>query len=143
MLAFVFNTVAFAQNDVGNIVGQVMDQTGAVIPNASVAITNEGTGQTHTVLSDASGRYTEPNLEPSLYTVSVTAAGFEKFVTTHNTLKSNSTEEIDAKLTVGAATQSVQVTDTAQVLQTQSAAVQSEVTGSQIVKLELDATRFT
>jgi hypothetical protein len=138
MFVCVFSTVAFAQNDVGTIVGVVADQSGAVIPNATVVLTNEGTLQSHTVLSDASGRYTAPNLSPAIYTVAVTATGFEKYVSAHNTLRSNSTAEIDAKMAIGAGTQTVQVTDTAQVLETQSSAVQSQVTGQQIIKLELN-----
>ena len=133
-----FNTAVLAQNDVGTIVGRVTDQTRAVIPNATVTVTNEGTGATRTVLSDASGRYTTPNLAPAQYTISVTAAGFQRFVSTHNTVASNSTVEIDAKMTAGAATQSVRLSNTAQVLQTQSAAVQGEVTGAQVRKLELN-----
>jgi len=138
MFVCIFSTVAFAQNDVGTIVGVVADQSGAVIPNATVVLLNEGTLQAHTVLSDASGRYTAPNLSPAVYTVTVTATGFEKYISAHNTLRSNSTAEIDAKLAIGAASQTVQVTDTAQVLETQSSAVQSQVTGNQIIKLELN-----
>ncbi|MDR3751092.1 MAG: carboxypeptidase-like regulatory domain-containing protein, partial [Terracidiphilus sp.] len=138
MFVCIFSTGAFAQNDVSTIVGVIADQSGAVIPNASVVLTNEGTLQSRTVLSDASGRYTAPNLAPAIYTVSVTATGFQKYVSAHNTLRSNSTAEIDAKLAIGAATQTVQVTDTAQVLETQSSTVQSQVTGSQIIKLELN-----
>jgi len=138
VLVTIFNTAAFAQNDVGTIVGQVTDQTGAVIPNATVTVTHEGTGATRTILSDASGRFTAPNVAPGMYTVAATAAGFEKFVSTHNNLQSNSTVEVDAKLQVGAASQTVQVTDTAQVLQTQSATVQSEINGKQVTSLELN-----
>jgi hypothetical protein len=138
MLVTIFNTAAFAQNDVGSIVGVATDQTGAVIPNATVIVTNEGTGESRTVSSDPSGRYTVANIPPAQYTVTATAEGFEKFVSTHNTLRSNSTVEVDTKLAVGAATQSVQVTDTAQVLQTQSATVQSVVTASQATKMELN-----
>ena len=66
------------------------------------------------------------------------ATGFQKFESTHNVLASNSTISIDAKLTLGEATQTVEVTATAALLQTQSAAVQSEITGQQIQKQELN-----
>ncbi len=138
MFVYIFNTAAFGQADVGTISGLVTDQTGAVIPNASVTVTNEGTHETRTVLSDGSGHYSVPNIVPAQYTVSVTAAGFQRYTSTHNTLQSNSAVEIDAKMTVGAASSTVQVTSTAQVLQTQSATVQAEVTGSQVSALELN-----
>lgn len=129
---------AFGQNDVGSVVGFVTDQSGAVIPNAKVTVTNEGTGETRVVTSDAEGHYTVPNLSPAVYAVTAEAGGFSKFVSAHNRLASNSTVEINAKLNVGAATQTVEVSETAVVLQTQSAAIQSEVTASQVQKQELN-----
>jgi Carboxypeptidase regulatory-like domain/TonB-dependent Receptor Plug Domain len=130
--------IAFAQSDVGSLVGFVTDQTGAVIPGVKVTVTNEGTGETRTVTSDAAGHYTVPNLSPAIYTVTAEATGFSKFVSAHNRLASNNTVEVNAQLTVGAATQVVTVNDTAVVLQTQSSAIQSEITGSQVQKQELN-----
>jgi hypothetical protein len=138
MLFCSFSRIALAQNDVGSIVGFVTDQTGAAVPNAKVTITNEGTGEKRTVVSDAQGHYTVPNLPPTIYTMTAEAPGFQKFVSSHNTLASNTTIDIEAKLTVGQATETVEVTDTAAVLQTQSGSVQSEVTGTQVQKQELN-----
>lgn len=138
MLICSLSNRAFAQNDVGSIVGFVTDQSGAVVPNARVTISNEGTGEARTVSSDAQGRYTVPNLSPAIYTMTAEAPGFQKFVSTHNTLASNTTIDIDAKLSVGQMTQTVRVSDTAAVLQTQSGSVQSEVTGTQVQKEELN-----
>src|ERR1700691_599644 len=129
---------ALAQNDVGSIVGFVTDPTGAAVPGATVTATNEGTGEKRTVTSDAAGHYALPNLVPAPYTLSVEAKGFQKFESTHDTLASNSTIDIDAKLVVGQESQTVEVTATAALLQTQSAAVQSEVTGDQVQKMELN-----
>ena len=52
-----FSVTAFAQSDVGTIVGFVKDQSGAVVPNATVTIRNEATGELHTVTSDEQGHY--------------------------------------------------------------------------------------
>lgn len=131
-------TNAFAQFDVGTIVGFVTDPSGAAVANAKVTITNEGTGETRVVKTDNQGHYAAPNLPPAAYTVTAEASGFQKFVSSQNTLASNSTVAINAKLTVGQASETVQVTDTAALLQTQSATVQSEVTGQQIQKQELN-----
>ncbi|HEX3438426.1 MAG TPA: carboxypeptidase regulatory-like domain-containing protein, partial [Pseudacidobacterium sp.] len=138
MMLFLFSTVTFAQNDVGTIVGFITDQSGAVVPNAKITVTNEGTGETRAVTSDSQGRYTVPNLSPAIYTMTAEASGFQKFVSIHNTLASNTTIDIDAKLTVGQTTQTIQVTATALVLQTQSGAVQSMVTSEQVQKQELN-----
>jgi hypothetical protein len=136
---FLFISVAaFAQSDVGTIVGFVRDQSGAVIPGATVTIRNEATGELHTVTSDEQGHYVAPSLPPAYYSMTANGKGFEKFSSSHNKLDSNSTIEIDAALSVGAETQTVEVTATASVLQTQSGAVQSEITGQQIQNQELN-----
>src|SRR5262245_18188412 len=67
-LALLFPTLAYAQTN-GRFVGVVLDQTGAVIPGATVVIKNERTGDTRTVTSNAEGRYVVTNLAPSTYTV--------------------------------------------------------------------------
>ena len=136
--AIFFSATALAQNDVGSIVGFVTDSSGAVVPGAKVIIKNEGTGESRTVSTDSSGHYAVPNLPPTSYTMTAEATGFQKFESTHNVLASNSTISIDAKLSLGAATQTVEVTATAALLQTQSPAVQSEITGQQIQKQELN-----
>ena len=105
-----FSVSALAQNDVGSIVGFVTDSSGAVVPNAKVTVKNEGTGESRTVSTDGSGHYAVPNLAPTSYTMTAEATGFQKFESTHNVLASNSTISIDAKLTLGAATQTVEVT---------------------------------
>jgi hypothetical protein len=132
------SATARAQNDVGSIVGFISDPSGAVIPGAQVTVVNEGTGETRRVTSDASGHYAVPNLPPAVYSMTAEAKGFQKFVSNHNTLASNSTIQINGKLSVGQASQTVTVSSTAEVLQTQSPAIQAEVTGTQIQKEELN-----
>jgi hypothetical protein len=139
LAAFVFlSAAAFGQNDVGSIVGYITDQTGSVVPGATVTITNEGTGEKRTVPTDGSGHYAVPNLVPATYTMTAEAKGFKKFESTHDTLASNTTISIDAVLTLGEASQTVEVSASAAILQTQSAAVQSEITGEQVQKQELN-----
>ncbi|MGA8027216.1 MAG: TonB-dependent receptor, partial [Bryobacteraceae bacterium] len=129
---------AFAQSDVGTITGFVRDQSGAIVPNAKVTIKNEGTNEEHTVSTDLQGHYTVPNLVPGNYTMTTEVSGFKKFESTHNKLDPNSTIALDGNLTVGQTTETVEVSATAEVLQTESGAVQSEVTGQQIQNQELN-----
>jgi hypothetical protein len=133
-----FPAAILAQSDVGTIVGFVRDQSGAVVPKAKVTIQNEGTGELHTVFTDAQGHYTVPSLPPANYSMTAEATGFKKFTSSHNKLDSNSTISLDGDISIGAETQTVEVTGTASVLQTQSAAVQSEVTGRQVQNQELN-----
>ncbi|MBV8817532.1 MAG: carboxypeptidase regulatory-like domain-containing protein [Acidobacteriaceae bacterium] len=128
----------YAQSDLGTINGTVKDQSGAVIPNATVVVRNEATGTERRTTSNESGSYTVSNIPSGVYTVSVTATGFKKFDTSGNKLDPSSTLAVDAALTVGQATETVEVSATAQQLQTESASVQRDVTREQIDALELN-----
>jgi len=138
VLFFISISTVFGQSDNGSISGFAKDPSGASVPRAKVSLRNEGTGEEHAVTTNDSGYYTVTNIPPSLYTVTVEAAGFKKFTSTHNRLDPNSALLLDAALAVGAATETVEVTATATVLQTESSAVQDEITGKQIDMQELN-----
>src|SRR5580704_6103283 len=131
-------STVFGQSDNGSIAGFSKDPSGAVVPNAKVTLKNEATGVQQQEMTNASGYYVFTNVSPGLYTVDVEAAGFKKFNSVHNKLDPSSTLALDAALTVGAATETVEVVASAQVLQTESSAVEKEVTRSQIDGLELN-----
>ena len=83
--AFIILTVAslvpvkaLAQGETTSaIVGQVRDATNAVVPGATVTITNSETGLRRAVKTDDSGRFNFPQLKPGIYSVKVEAPGFE------------------------------------------------------------------
>jgi len=62
----------------GTLSGTVTDQTGGAVPNASVAIKDNATGEIRDVTTTSDGLYTAPNLTPGVYTVTLTAPGFQK-----------------------------------------------------------------
>jgi hypothetical protein len=128
----------FGQSDAGTITGFVRDQSGAVVPGAKITIRDEGMDEAHAVTTDGQGRYTIPNLRPADYSMTAEAIGFSKFVSTHNKLSSNTTLSLDATLQIGQLTETVEVTASASVLQTESGAVQSEITGQQIRDQQLN-----
>jgi len=134
----VFSVVVMAQSDVGSIGGFVRDPSGGVVPKAKVVVKNEATGEEHPATTNDSGYYNVTNLPPSQYAVTVEAPGFKKFDSTHNRLEPSTALSLDATLTVGAATETVEVSATAAVLQTESSAVQDEVTGKQVSMQELN-----
>jgi hypothetical protein len=138
LLLVAFAAIVVAQSDIGSIVGYVRDSTGAVVQQAKVTIQNEGTGEVHTVNTNDQGHYVVTNLAPGQYTVSAEYAGFKKYESAHNRLGANTTISLDALLTVGQATETVEVTSTASLLQTESGAVQSTVTEQQIQAQELN-----
>ena len=76
-LLLVFAAAAFAQSNTGSITGVVTDANGAVLPNAAVTVTNQGTNEKRTVQSDGEGRYEVPGLPNGIYTVEATVTGFK------------------------------------------------------------------
>ena len=129
--------VAFSQSDLGTIQGIVKDPSGASVPRAKITVRNQA-GLERTATSNDSGNYSVTNIPPSVYSVVVEAQGFKKFESTNNKLDPSSTLGIDATLTVGAASETVEVSATAVTLQTESASVQSLITREQIDSLELN-----
>src|SRR5438876_12287557 len=75
-LALLFVLSAQAQVYTGSLAGVVQDPTSAVIPNASVVLTDTDKGLTYNVTTDSTGRYVLRSLPPSKYSIRVEAAGF-------------------------------------------------------------------
>jgi hypothetical protein len=121
----------------GSISGFVKDPSGAIVPRAQVVARNQ-TGLERQATTNDSGYYIITNVPPGMYSISVEAPGFKKFGSTGNKLDPSATLTIDANLTVGAATETVEVVGTAASLQTESASVQRTVTRQQIDSLELN-----
>ncbi|HUR96569.1 MAG TPA: carboxypeptidase-like regulatory domain-containing protein, partial [Pyrinomonadaceae bacterium] len=65
-----------AQTDQGRISGQVTDQTGAIVPGATVVVTNNGTKQSRTVTASDEGQYVVTPLRAAVYTIVVNAPTF-------------------------------------------------------------------
>jgi Carboxypeptidase regulatory-like domain len=129
--------VLAAQSDFGTISGYVRDPSGAVIPNASVTVTNLS-GIERKASTNESGYYVVTNLPPGFYKVTAEASGFQKYEAANNKLDPSGHLAVDIALAVGTSTQTVQVTASAATLQTTSAAVQKLVTRQQIDSLELN-----
>src|ERR1700722_8650073 len=70
----------------GTLSGTITDPSGGVVPNAAVAISDNATGETRNVTTTSDGIYTAPNLTPGIYTVTLTAPGFQKTVQSNVTM---------------------------------------------------------
>jgi hypothetical protein len=75
-LTISFLGVVHAQTDQGRIAGRVVDPHGAIVPGASVTVTNAGTGEKRTVAANSSGEYLVPSLRAAVYTVEASASTF-------------------------------------------------------------------
>jgi hypothetical protein len=104
-------TPLLAQSTFGTILGTVRDSSGAVVPGATVTLTNTGTTAARTAKSDASGDYAFNNIDVGTYSVAFTAAGFEKDSVAEILLTARETRRIDASLKAGAETQTVEVVE--------------------------------
>jgi predicted heme/steroid binding protein len=138
LLAALTVFVLFAQSDLGSISGFVRDPTSASVPNATVTVKNEATGTERRVTTDRAGYYVVTNIPAGYYSIAAEATGFKKYETAHNKLDPAANLAIDAPLTVGAASETVEVTASAPPLQSESAAVQKLITREQIDMLELN-----
>ncbi|PYS49919.1 MAG: TonB-dependent receptor, partial [Acidobacteria bacterium] len=137
LASLVSSAILLAQSDLGTISGFIKDPSGASIPNADVTIKNQ-TGIERRATTNESGFYTITNIPPGLYRMSAEASGFQKYESTDNKLDPSGRLSIDATLTVGVSTETVEVTATTAALQTESAAVQKLITREQIDSLELN-----
>ncbi len=101
--------------------GLVTDPSGAAIPNATISLTNTATGDKRTVSTGVDGFYTVSQLLPGAYELSVEAAGFKRYVQQGIGLHTNDTVELNARLQVGSAAESIEVSASAPLLDTQTA----------------------
>lgn len=115
----------------GDLAGSITDPTGAVIPNATVTLTNTATGAKQTATTGGDGGYRFSLLNPGRYTVSASAQGFES-AQTEAMVGVGTAATADLKLPVGAASQTVQVTEAAPLLQTENANVSTTFNTEQI-----------
>jgi hypothetical protein len=130
---------SIAQNVYAALHGTVVDSTGAVVPNATVTVVNTSTGITTVRTTDASGYYIFTQLQVGgPYSVTVAAPGFQSFVQTGLTLNVNDNREVDAKLSVGATAQTVEISATAVQVETSNTQLQQVATADTIEGLPLE-----
>jgi hypothetical protein len=132
-----FAAIAPAQTNLGTITGTITDPAGAVVPNAPVEAKNNATGAVYPAASSATGNYTISQLPLGTYELSVTVAGFKKYVRTGITVEAYGIYRIDPVLEVGAATESVVVAAEAPMLKTESTEVSYDIPTSTLDDLPI------
>ncbi len=104
----------------GAIGGTVQDSSGLAIAEAKVVIRNNATNAEQTVVTDDSGFFRAIHLQPSTYTVTITAAGFRNFKSPEVIVQVGQLTDLSPKLPVGSDAQTVEVTSEAPALNTTS-----------------------
>ena len=117
--------------------GLVTDAQGGVVAGAKVAIKNLGTNNTVETVTNSSGLYTAPNLNPSDYEVSVGAAGFKTAVS-KVTLTVGAKQEMNIELTVGDVSQTVEISTVAPQIELTSSTISDQVTSTTMRELPLN-----
>jgi hypothetical protein len=99
----------WAQGTTSRITGLVTDKSSAVIPNAAVTVTNQGTNTSFHATTSQSGTYVVDSVQIGAYTVEVDAAGFKRFIAKDNVLSIGVPTTVNAQLEVGSTSESVEV----------------------------------
>lgn len=137
-------TVTFGQAITSSITGTVTDSSGAVVPGASVTVSNPSQGVTRSTVTNSAGSYLVAALPAGTYTLSVTAQGFRTYRAAGIILQAAAKIRADATLQVGQV--STQVTVQGQNIgqvQTQDSQLGGTITGRQITQLELNGRDYT
>jgi hypothetical protein len=125
---------ALAQATTADLVGRVTDDSGAVLPGATVTITHTGTGQARTQVTSSTGDYAFNLLPIGTYQITIELQGF-KTQTARMTVAAGDRARVDGKLEVGAITETVSVTAETPLLQTDSANVNTLFTEKLVQEL--------
>ena len=133
--------IAYAQTG-GQITGEVRDPSGALVPNASVTVTNTATNVARSTQSNTAGLYSFPDLSPGIYDVKVAMAGFGTVVKTGIELQVQQTARVDFTLAVGQATETIEVAGNAALLATENATVGTVIEERRIMDLPLNGRSF-
>ncbi len=103
---------------ISSITGTVTDPSGAVVPDAKVTVTNDGTNVAKTITTNSAGSYTVTDLLPGTYTVKVEAAGFQSTILRGIGVEVAHAATVDAQLVTGNAQQTIEVHENAIALDT-------------------------
>lgn len=148
VLAFAFAVVTLsipviAQTPTAIVTGQVQDASGAAVPGAKIQIRNVGTNQSRSGTSGAMGGFTVPNLPPGIYEVIVEADGFRRLHETGIELQLDQTARLRLQLEIGAVTESIEVTASVPLLNTENASKGDVIVSQEIAEMPLDGRDFT
>ena len=129
--------LAYGQTNQGVIAGNVLDSTGAAIPNVQISAKNDQTGSTYDTKSTSAGTYRFPSIQLGRYTITASAPGFKPSVSTGVEVRVGTVTSLDLDVSAGGANETVTVAADAPQVETQSSDVGGTVTTQQIIDLPL------
>ena len=138
---FVFAGIALAQST-GSIRGTITDATGALLPNATVTVSNRGTGETHALKTDSAGLYSLPSLPPGAYKVEVAAAGMQTVVANDLVVAVGTTTTQDFSVKVGATSTTIEIQAASPVVEGSSVSVGTVIDRRTVQEIPLNGRHF-
>src|SRR5918999_3551217 len=124
------------------ILGIVEDTSGAVVPGVVVTATHIATGQQRQVTTGESGNYVITNINPGEYTIRAEKGGFKSEIRSGLILQLNQKARVDMKLSVGAVSETVEVSARGVILNTDDATIGNVVEQKRITDLPLNGRNF-
>ena len=142
-ILFLASTSAvLAQISQASLTGVVKDTSGALVPGATVTLTDKGTDAARTAVTNSSGEWAIPDLTPTEYSLSIAMNGFKTVVVESLVLHTGDQASYNSTLEVGAATQEITVGAAVPLLETSSAEVSHLVPSTQVAELPLNGRNF-
>src|SRR5438094_764724 len=126
----------------GEVTGRVTDPSGAVIPGASVALTNVNTNAVSNVVTTEAGAYTFPSIPPGLYRLRTERPGFKAAVSEAFEVQVQQVVRLDMVLQLGQLSETVEVAATADLLQAETASIGAVVENKSITELPLNRRQY-
>jgi hypothetical protein len=131
----------FAQEPTGTIAGTVLDESGAVVPNAAVVITSKATGASRSLQSGAEGVFSAPALPAGDYEIKVSLAGFRTMIR-DATVETGSTTTVDIRLQVGQPNEVVTIESNPVQVEYERNTIDGVITRTKIQELPLNGRSF-
>ena len=141
LVLFLSQAIAEAQI-AADIRGRVLDSSGAIVPNATVELTQSNTNTHLVTTSSGAGGYFFTSLTPGTYQLDVTASRFQHLTRTGITAIVGQTVSVDLVLTVGASQQTIKVIADAPLLQSETSNVETNIPGSIVIAMPLNTRNF-
>jgi hypothetical protein len=140
--AVLFLVAPIYSQNLGSIVGLVVDSTGSVVPGAQIKVTQQETNVARSFVTDGTGTYLAPALLAGTYTVEITAKGFKTFRRPDVVLNVRDQIRVDVQLEVGQVAETVEVIGEAVHLQTETPAVEEVVSAKQVQSFAMNGRSF-
>lgn len=138
LFGFLFLGETWAQIETGTIIGVVQDSTGGVIPNATVALTQIATGVKRQAHTDSQGSFNAQFMPLGTYSITVTATGFQTKTLTGITLQVDQTANLTIVLAVGSVNQSIEVTESAPLVDTTTSSLGQVIDNHEVLSMPLN-----